>query len=145
MQYEYPIQNESGISIQKGIFMRILIHVIGDMHQPLHNASLFNSTYTDGDIGGNLEKLILLNGTAMNMHSYFDSGALRLDSFARPLSAEKLETIHQLGETYRMMNPRSLFGDRIKITDPIKWSQETYDIARDVIYPYTAFTNKITA
>lgn len=81
MKYFNPTMNADGVSIQKGIFMRILIHVVGDMHQPLHNVNMYNNTYANGDMGGNYEKIILLNGTAMNMHSYFDSGALRLASF----------------------------------------------------------------
>ena len=68
--------------------MRLLIHIVGDMHQPLHNVNMYNYTYPNGDLGGNKEKLMLLNNTLMILHSYFDSGALRLDSFNRPLNLE---------------------------------------------------------
>ena len=68
--------------------MRLLIHIVGDMHQPLHNVNMYNYTYPNSDLGGNKENLMLLNNTLMILHSYFDSGALRLDSFNRPLNLE---------------------------------------------------------
>lgn len=34
--------------------LRALMHFVGDIHQPLHNAQLFSSRFPDGDEGGNL-------------------------------------------------------------------------------------------
>lgn len=33
--------------------LRAAIHIIGDMHQPLHNLELFDDNYKKGDRGGN--------------------------------------------------------------------------------------------
>ena len=33
--------------------LRFLIHVIGDIHQPLHASTFFSDEYPDGDMGGN--------------------------------------------------------------------------------------------
>ena len=41
--------------------MRYTIHGIGDLHQPLHAVSMYNSTFLTGDAGGNLEKMITIN------------------------------------------------------------------------------------
>lgn len=57
---------------------------------------MFNETYVNGDFGGNAEKILILNQTEMILHSYFDSGALRLDGFSRPLNVESLSRISQL-------------------------------------------------
>lgn len=73
--------------------MRLLIHIVGDMHQPLHNVNMYNYTYTNGDLGGNREKILLLNKTSMILHSYFDSGATRLADFQRPLSPDNMSKI----------------------------------------------------
>ena len=43
--------------------MRLLIHIVGDVHQPLHNVNMYNTTYTDGDIGGNRETITLPDNT----------------------------------------------------------------------------------
>lgn len=90
--------------------MRLLIHIVGDMHQPLHNVNMFNYTYTAGDLGGNREHILLLNSTSMILHSYFDSGALRLDGFSRPLNADNKTTLETFADDYRAEFPRSYFG-----------------------------------
>ena len=37
----------------RAVFLSYLIHLIGDLHQPLHCESFFNDTYPNGDKGGN--------------------------------------------------------------------------------------------
>jgi hypothetical protein len=37
--------------------LRLLIHYIGDIHQPLHASARVNSDYPKGDAGGNFVKL----------------------------------------------------------------------------------------
>ncbi len=72
------------------MFARYLVHVVGDIHQPLHSVSLFNATYPSGDRGGNSLKITLLNGTSQNLHSFWDSGAFRIQNdswfIIRPMS-----------------------------------------------------------
>ena len=41
----------------KAEMMRYIIHVIGDIHQPLHNVNFYNETFNDGDQGGRLMML----------------------------------------------------------------------------------------
>jgi hypothetical protein len=59
---------------------RYLIHLAGDIHQPLHSVALFNKTYPKGDLGGNSERVIILNGSTINFHSYWDSGAFLFEN-----------------------------------------------------------------
>jgi hypothetical protein len=82
---------------ERALFARYLVHLAGDIHQPLHSVALFNETYPKGDIGGNLEKVILKNGTSSNFHSYWDAGAyvLQNDSWVmvRPLNMQNLTAL----------------------------------------------------
>jgi|NOAtaT_7_FD_contig_21_3623461_length_502_multi_4_in_0_out_0_1 hypothetical protein len=82
--------NDTYISMEKAMFLRILIHVVGDMHQPLHNTDYYNASFPNGDLGGNLINLVLRNGSNINLHSYWDSGALLFNPFnefiQRPLN-----------------------------------------------------------
>jgi hypothetical protein len=55
--------------------MRYVLHVVGDLHQPLHSAQMFNITYPNGDAGGNFEKVTDVNGSVLNFHAFLDSGA----------------------------------------------------------------------
>ena len=52
--------------------LRLLIHYVGDMHQPLHCLSRVNDEYPAGDKGGNL--ITLKNHySADNLHSVWDA------------------------------------------------------------------------
>ena len=54
--------------------LRLVIHYVGDIHQPLHSATLVNDLYPYGDAGGNYEHLPNICG-ASNLHSVWDSVA----------------------------------------------------------------------
>ncbi len=62
---------------EKSLLIRYLIHVLGDIHQPLHASTLVNDQFPDGDQGGNLF-LIKYSQNIENLHKLFDSGADKL-------------------------------------------------------------------
>lgn len=78
--------------------LRFLIHMIGDIHQPLHAAELYSDEFPSGDLGGNrcgalklhrvwhrfpsivlpfrpAYRYTIAGVTQKNLHSYWDSGA----------------------------------------------------------------------
>jgi hypothetical protein len=55
----------------RAVALAWLEHLIGDIHQPLHAASLFSSLYPAGDKGGN-SQAIKVDGWVMNLHSFWD-------------------------------------------------------------------------
>lgn len=64
--------------------LRYLVHLVGDVHQPLHDAS-------DADLGGNCELLQPPYGKAKNLHALWDGGiieAMDMDSKALAASLE---------------------------------------------------------
>ena len=66
--------NKYSTHFDKGIALRILLHVVGDIHQPLHAATRVSTEFPKGDQGGNL---VRLDNTpiAKNLHAYWDKGA----------------------------------------------------------------------
>lgn len=68
-----------------------LLHLVGDIHQPLHSLSRFSSRHTSGDRGGNSFKL---SGRDSNLHSFWDNSltrdqdSTRLVNLARDLMRE---------------------------------------------------------
>jgi len=44
--------NKEGVSFERAFMARYLLHVVGDIHQPLHDTMMFNGTYKTGDLGG---------------------------------------------------------------------------------------------
>jgi len=72
---KWEISNPKNETMEKAMMIRYLIHVIGDIHQPLHSAQLFDDVYfPKGDAGGNLFKLNYTKNID-NLHKFFDSGA----------------------------------------------------------------------
>ena len=50
--------------------LRLIIHLVGDIHQPLHTSTLISSSpYSDSDLGGNKFKI----SGGWNLHSLWDS------------------------------------------------------------------------
>ena len=72
--------NPDKSSAEKALLGRYLVHLSGDIHQPLHSVGLFNETFPDGDQGGNKLTVFLPNGTGQNFHSFWDSGANKLQN-----------------------------------------------------------------
>ena len=58
--------------------LRLIIHFVGDIHQPLHCATRFSRAHLEGDRGGNLFSIRIRgkNGRLQksNLHSYWDGG-----------------------------------------------------------------------
>ena len=125
---------------ERALFARYLIHMVGDIHQPLHGVALYNQSFPKGDAGGNFIKITLLNGTGnYNLHKFWDSGALRVqnDSFTfnRPLSLDSMTKLKNYAKGFM-----DEYGDRVeeasKNLDPQAWALESLNLAKNVVYPH---------
>lgn len=132
---------------ERALFSRYLVHVVGDIHQPLHSVSLFNETFPSGDRGGNSLKITLLNGTVQNLHSFWDSGAFRIQNdswfMVRPLSLQNMTALKDVA-----MGLIKSYGAEIEKlaenVDPLVWAMESYRYAQNTTYPLMFTSNKIT-
>jgi hypothetical protein len=139
-------QNTDRNSAERALFARYVVHLVGDIHQPLHSVALFNLTYPKGDIGGNAEKVILTNGSTSNFHSYWDAGAylLQNDSWTinRPMNIQNLTALKDVANSMIKQ-----YGNEVetlgKIIDPAVWAQESFRIAQNTTYPHILTTNKL--
>ena len=94
------IQNVKGIIVDKNtpnadreIYLRFLVHFLGDMMQPMH-------TGREEDLGGNLIKIQFFKKDT-NLHSLWDSGLIdntkySYTEFARVLDVKSKEEIKQI-------------------------------------------------
>lgn len=58
---------------QRAVRIAWLLHLIGDMHQPLHASTLFSRRYPRGDRGGNLIIVRTDDGRPINLHALWDN------------------------------------------------------------------------
>lgn len=78
----YPAEADA-----RSFALRLIIHYVGDLHQPLHTTAEVDSTYKSGDNGGNAEKIPTIDGVS-NLHAVWDSVAYEYTGFpVQPFSA----------------------------------------------------------
>jgi hypothetical protein len=68
MLFDQQFRTNHVTSAEHAIDLAWILHLMGDLHQPLHNESRETSAHPTGDIGGNSFKL---NGTT-ELHGYWD-------------------------------------------------------------------------
>ncbi len=96
-----------------------LIHLVGDVHQPLHCATRVSAANPKGDQGGNL---VVVTGPAKELHAFWD-------------------TVLGDGETKNFMNAVRVAGtlpapDPSLVTDDKEadWAVESYSLAKTAVY-----------
>ena len=117
----------------KSFELRYLIHLIGDVHQPLHNASLFSAKFPHGDMGGN-KFSIKLSGVD-NLHLLWDKCLKHYRDIHAPLNDHDWEYLNQIVEGIMNTNTRdnlSGFLTGQKSESVAQWSLESNHIAHQI-------------
>ena len=117
----------------KGFASRILMHVVGDLHQPMHAASQYSARFLEGDHGGNRVHLGA-NDVAQNLHGYWDEGGGFLKRNT-PMPSETLQKIAANIENQYPCHPATMN------LNPKRWATESHDIA--VKYAYQVSSGQI--
>lgn len=98
--------------------LKWVVHLVGDMHQPLHVGDR-------GDRGGNDVKLTY-DGKPGNLHAIWDTGLLLATGVNEEQYVVQFErTIRQRGDLARLTSG--------SIVD---WAMESHAVSRDVAYPF---------
>lgn len=116
-------QNKKASPLEKALMLRLVIHCIGDIHQPMHCCTLFDHNFPLGDRGGNEYPL---RGKYKNLHYLWDdaAGIFAGDSFDPKKSAEELSKKYS----------KRLFERKIRIRSVHRWAQESYKIGQELAY-----------
>ena len=65
---------------EKAVALCWILHLVGDLHQPLHNVALFSAPYfPEGDRGGNSIAVDWIEGERWNLHAVWDSLPTNMD------------------------------------------------------------------
>ena len=113
-------------AVERAVHLSWLLHLIGDLHQPLHAATLVNDVYPEGDRGGNdFFVRPRPNRAGMNLHAFWDqllgtSGNIR----------EVRNQATLLGHTYT----RLALLELREATDARGWALESRQICIDAVY-----------
>lgn len=111
----------------KRLALLILIHLVGDIHQPLHAATKVSHQLPKGDLGGNLFPLGA-NQVGTNLHQYWDNGA----GFF--IGRGKQE---QIKYKARLLEQKWPCAQITLIKDPAQWAKASYELAVNQVYQLT--------
>ncbi len=113
-----------------------LLHLVGDVHQPLHAVSRFTKQISNGDGGGNAEMIIPATGEVLALHAYWDR---IFGGYASPFGAV-FDASDKDGLASIKVNKASA-----QISDPEIWIQESAELARQYAYasPVSLGTNPV--
>jgi hypothetical protein len=70
-QCEKILSDTKAPAEERAVYLSWLIHLIGDLHQPLHCSSFINETYPVGDKGGN-DFYVKPGSRGIKLHSFWD-------------------------------------------------------------------------
>ncbi len=97
-----------------------LVHLVGDVHQPLHCAGRVSKDDPEGDAGGNKVKLFCERGGPDNLHSFWDG---------LPGTERKPDNVPAAARRLHRADPQSAF-----ITDEKVWLAESFKYAKGNVY-----------
>lgn len=111
----------------RAVALSWVAHLVGDIHQPLHNAGLYGPEFPKGDRGGNRFHVVL-GEKPISLHKLWDSVGGR---FLVPVKPSRR---HAYRGWFITTYPKSEWGQELKETSPEEWSEEGLQLALEVGY-----------
>lgn len=131
------LRAKNTVDEDKAIALCWLLHLVGDLHQPLHCATLISPQYPRGDQGGNSFAL-RVNGRPWRLHTFWDE-----------LLGEDPDYTSETAEHDLMLYKAAIAAAEL-MRDPVNrrenlpvlqlhpyltdWARESFDLARTVAY-----------
>ena len=118
---------------QLSFALRLIIHYVGDIHQPLHAEAEVNSTYPSGDQGGNKEYIPKYDSVS-NLHAVWDSVIYQYPGYpTMPLSNSDWNWYTTTAGT--MATDYPVDSSSIASEQFQTWAQDSYELAVNYVYP----------
>ena len=118
-------------SAERASALAWLLHLVGDIHQPLHVSDQYSKEFPAGNAAGTQEYVMdPVNDKPIPLHLLWDSNIYRLTA---------LDAIEENAQELAKKYPRSAFPELKGLEGPgdfENWARESYDIAVDFAYGY---------
>lgn len=132
--FEKIMRDPSYKDEEKAIAIAWFLHVGGDLHNPLHNASRVTDTEPEGDQGGNLFVLVPRTDSSfgINLHSYWDS----IISRVKPRKNDLWHTryLAPIARKFMKKHKRGSMDGRLNIGNYAYWNTEGFQFLDSVVY-----------
>ncbi|HXF42137.1 MAG TPA: S1/P1 nuclease [Pyrinomonadaceae bacterium] len=138
------IKDSSVSDKEKAIAIAWIMHIIGDLHQPLHTSARITDLEPNGDQGGNLFLLSPANTPReqqLNLHWYWDS----IISRAKPFNDSQCEFgyISRIANEITRRYPYRSFGEKLKLSDFEQLKRETFALNTKVVFTADLARNQL--
>lgn len=121
----------------KSMSLRFLVHFVGDLHQPLHASERVTPNHPNGDMGGNLFKILHYNQPGMdNLHFVWDEMFNDFNESIRSnLNKERYMFIKRKSDeilleyTFERLQPQIFSNSTVE-----SWSNESVGLAKAFVF-----------
>jgi hypothetical protein len=115
---------KTGSEVEKAVYLSWLIHLVADIHQPMHCASVKSEEFPEGDRGGN--KYWVRNGfDPIKLHSYWDK---------LPGNISGYENIKASGNRLIKLFPEAEFQAADSAQNVYDWAEESLNILYENVH-----------
>lgn len=125
------LQSSHASTLEKALFLRFLVHFVGDIHQPLHCATRVTKEFPQGDKGGNLFPIQYDNMTSL--HELWDDGVGLFNHYCS-YHRVTARCIRAAAYEVQLHYPPAFFKRQLKDENPYDWAQESFSIAKNEAY-----------
>ncbi|MEP6903814.1 MAG: S1/P1 nuclease [Actinomycetota bacterium] len=142
--FDKVLKDSSAKDFEKAIALAWILHLAGDVHQPLHASGRVTDEEPKGDQGGNTFSLSPKDaprGKQENLHWYWDSIVVR--TVARKADASDAEYLLPIADAMMKKYPLAKMQSRLEIGKFDIWQNESFKIASTKLYPKTLIRNQM--
>ena len=119
----------TGTDPEKAISLCWILHLVGDIHQPLHCAQMVSEQFPAGDQGGNLVLIRLRTQTApVKLHAFWDGLT------GTSLTACSIDTTSDEIEAVLKDKAATIQADLDEHTTFASWARESFEVAKNAAY-----------
>jgi hypothetical protein len=119
---------KEGSATDKAIYLCWLLHLVGDIHQPLHCAEMFSERFPEGDRGGNLLLIRIGHSRPRPLHPIWD-GLLGTSTSWSSIQG----TVVEVGQA-EQANQAQINTELHSATTPDAWAAEGVAAAKKTAY-----------
>jgi len=125
------LSNPESVPAERALALCWVLHIVGDIHQPLHVSDLFSQDFPAGNAAATMSYVMdPVTKTPIPLHILWDSNVLRTPS---------LEEVDRHAQAYMKKYPRSAFPElkAHPMSDPHAfeiWAKESHQVAVDWAY-----------
>lgn len=136
--FDKVLRDASASDADKAIALAWILHLGGDIHQPLHTSARVSETEPKGDQGGNLFLLTPADTpreSRVNLHWFWDSIIGR--NVPRKNDACDSEYLPAIAQDIMKKYPPSKMQNQLKPGKFDEWQQESFQVASTKLFPAT--------